>query len=147
MKYGGAKGMNLTQLRLWIIRCKSQSKTYSINYFVLLSPEEVGFYLKCFQKQLIHSGVRSSILTRFSAFRVTGRVSLRLVLYQPNNSVSASQPVFVRVAILLWFMVLIGKEGHRQRGIVCSKAPCSEVLRIFTCCLWESLPALLGESA
>lgn len=37
---------------MWIIRCKSQSRTYSSNYFVLLWPEEVAFYLKCFQKRL-----------------------------------------------------------------------------------------------
>ena len=40
----------LTQLRMWIIRCKSQSRTYSCNFFVLLWSEEVAFYLKCFQK-------------------------------------------------------------------------------------------------
>ena len=137
----------LTQLRMWIIRCKSQSRTYSCNYFVLLWSEEVAFYLKCFQNQLLNSGVPNSILTRFCTFRATGRVFLRFVFYQPSNSVSTSQPIFVRVAILVWFTVLTGREGHRGGGRVCSKATCSEVLRIFTRCLWESLPVLLGESA
>ena len=126
---------------MWIIICKSQSRTYSSNYFVLLWSEEVAFYLKCFQKWLLNSGVPHSILTRFCTFRATGRVFLRFVFYQPSNSVSTSQPIFVRVAILVWFTVLTGKEGHRGGGRVCSKATCSEVVRIFTRCLWESLPA------
>lgn len=99
---------------------------------------------KGFQKQLIHSGVCSSILTRFSAFRVTGRV------FSQVGSVPAKQLSFCFSASLCGgnFAVVHGayrKRGARAEGIVCSKAPCSEVLRIFTCCLWESLPALLGS--
>ena len=115
MKYGGEKGMNLPGLECESSDVNPKAKHIPLIILFCFGLEEVGFYLKCFQEQLINSGVRSSVLTRFPTFRVTGRVFLRLVLYQPNNPVSASPPVFVRVAILLWFMVLTGKEGHGWR--------------------------------